>query len=151
MDERFDEIASLCRHRRIHRSTSQNVFERNVRTAGVFCSHQRDTGHSCDRRSTCSRRCQISGRCFDRISEMQRLGTTFLIVSHSPYWIERLCHRAAIMEQGRLSQLWRPKRFSTVTTTMSRGINQLTRIAHVRREGTQEISFERIGIETLDA
>ena len=94
---------------------------------------------------------EFQRKCFDKISEMQRLGTTFLIVSHSPYWIERLCHRAAIMEQGQLSQLWQAKEvLHRYHNHVQEGLNQSTRIAHVRREGTQEISFERIGIETLD-
>lgn len=94
---------------------------------------------------------EFQRKCFDKISEMQRLGTTFLIVSHSPYWIERLCHRAAIMEHGRLSQLWQAKEvLHRYHHHIQEGMDQSTRGSQVRREGTQEISFERVEIRTLD-
>ena len=94
---------------------------------------------------------EFQRKCFDKISEMQRLGTTFLIVSHSPYWIERLCHRAAIMEQGQLSQLWQAKEvLHRYHHHIQEGMDQSVTHMQVRRKGTQEISFKSVRIETAD-
>jgi lipopolysaccharide transport system ATP-binding protein len=94
---------------------------------------------------------EFQRKCFDKISEMQKQGTTFLIVSHSPYWIERLCHRAAIMEHGHLSQLWQARDvLHRYHRHILKEINQSATHVHARREGTQEISFKSVGIETVD-
>jgi lipopolysaccharide transport system ATP-binding protein len=94
---------------------------------------------------------EFQRKCFDKISEMQRNGTTFMIVSHSPFWIERLCHRAAIMDQGKLSQLWHAKDvLHRYHNHVQAEIDQSKRLPQARREGTQEITFKRITLEKLN-
>ena len=44
-------------------------------------------------------------KCFDRIYEMQAKGTSFIVVSHSPYQLERLCDRVAVMARGRIAAI----------------------------------------------
>lgn len=90
-------------------------------------------------------------KCFDKISDMQRMGTTFMIVSHSPYWIERLCQRAAIMERGQLTQLWEAKEvLHRYHYHIQEGINLSAKASTLRREGTHEIAFEYLKIVTTD-
>ncbi len=43
------------------------------------------------------------GKCLQRISEICNSGTTALFVSHGADLIERLCHRAIIVDQGRVT------------------------------------------------
>lgn len=48
-------------------------------------------------------------KCFDRIHRLQSQGTSIIVVTHNPYQIENLCHKAAVMNRGQLSPL-RPAR-----------------------------------------
>jgi len=41
-------------------------------------------------------------RCFKKIGELQKNGTTFIFVSHSPSAITQLCGRAIVLHQGQL-------------------------------------------------
>jgi len=41
-------------------------------------------------------------RCFNKIGELQKRGTTFIFVSHSPSAITQLCRRAIVLHQGQL-------------------------------------------------
>src|SRR3989338_3700631 len=44
-------------------------------------------------------------KCISHISRLHSQGTSIIVVSHNPYHIERLCHRAAALCRGRLSDL----------------------------------------------
>lgn len=41
-------------------------------------------------------------RCFNKIGELQKRGTTFIFVSHSPSAITQLCSRAIVLHKGKL-------------------------------------------------
>jgi energy-coupling factor transporter ATP-binding protein EcfA2 len=48
-------------------------------------------------------------KCYDRVYEMKRNGTSFIVVSHNPYQLERLCEKVAAMSDGRIVELTDPK------------------------------------------
>ena len=47
-------------------------------------------------------------KCLERIASFQEEGTSVVLVSHSPETIERYCHRAAWIEQGKVAALGEP-------------------------------------------
>ncbi|MGJ8642151.1 MAG: ABC transporter ATP-binding protein [Luteolibacter sp.] len=44
----------------------------------------------------------FQSRCLERIHELRDRGTAFIVVSHNPYQIDRLCDRALVLKQGKL-------------------------------------------------
>lgn len=48
-------------------------------------------------------------KCYDKMSELQNLGRTLIVVSHSPYQLERMCSRVLLMEEGRRVKLLNPR------------------------------------------
>lgn len=44
----------------------------------------------------------FTNKCINRIIEMCRNGTTAVVVSHNMFFIEQLCHRAILLEGGRI-------------------------------------------------
>jgi ABC-type polysaccharide/polyol phosphate transport system ATPase subunit len=87
-------------------------------------------------------------KCFDRIYQMQARGTSFVLVSHNPYQIERLCQKATVLAKGRLSPLLDGK--DAVALYHELGHAELapgSRTALAAREGTHELHFERIRLE----
>jgi energy-coupling factor transporter ATP-binding protein EcfA2 len=87
-------------------------------------------------------------KCYDRIYRMQAKGTSFVVVSHNPYQIERLCQKATVLNHGRLSPLLDGK--DAVALYHDVGQTELApeaATALMSREGTHELRFERIRIE----
>jgi ABC-type polysaccharide/polyol phosphate transport system ATPase subunit len=86
-------------------------------------------------------------RCFDRIYEMQSSGMTMIVVSHDPYQIERLCHRAAVMDMGKLSKICSAKEvLSLYQELIHDQLAPATGAAQAFREGTQALHFERVAV-----
>ncbi|MCH2203755.1 MAG: ABC transporter ATP-binding protein [Fuerstiella sp.] len=48
-------------------------------------------------------------KCYDRVYEMKARGTSFIVVSHNPYQLERLCDRVATMAHGTILKVAAPK------------------------------------------
>ena len=84
-------------------------------------------------------------RCFDRIYDLQSKGVTILIVSHNPYHIERLCDRAAAIQQGRMANLGPAKDIlANYHEMMQQDLPPLSAASDYRREGTGELRFIRV-------
>jgi lipopolysaccharide transport system ATP-binding protein len=49
-------------------------------------------------------------KCFDRLAEMQRAGTAFVLVTHDAGAVTQLCDRALILEAGKVHALGEPQR-----------------------------------------
>ncbi len=52
-------------------------------------------------------------KCYDKMSKLQNLGKTFIVVSHSPYQLERMCSRILLLEDGRRVALLDPREVIT--------------------------------------
>ncbi|MBK7767278.1 MAG: ABC transporter ATP-binding protein [Sulfuritalea sp.] len=90
-------------------------------------------------------------KCFDRIFHLQRRGTSFIIVSHNPYQIERLCQKAAVVHRGRLSPLTGGKEaIARYHDLMQQELAPSTTAAVSSREGTHELVFDRLFFENGD-
>lgn len=88
-------------------------------------------------------------KCFDKIYEMQSRNTTIIVVSHDPYQIERLCHRAAVLNKGSISRLLPAKDVLVLYQELVQqnlGSQVATHAGY--REGTQELHFEDVQVET---
>ena len=87
-------------------------------------------------------------KCIDLINRMQTQGTTIIVVSHNPYHIERLCHQAAVLHQGKLSHL-RPAKeiLAQYHELVQEGLNPSPDINMSCREGSHELYFEKVFIE----
>ncbi len=85
-------------------------------------------------------------KCFDRIRRLQSEGASIVVVSHNPYQIERLCHRAAVMKQGTLSALQPARETLSLYHEM---VQEDLAPGNIEafREGTQALRFDRVGIE----
>ena len=87
-------------------------------------------------------------KCFDRIYELQGRGTSILIVSHNPYQIERLCHRAAVVHNRTLSNLLPTKEaLALYQTLMQDELGPGAATNRLAREGTQELRFTSVTVE----
>ncbi|MBI1942436.1 MAG: ABC transporter ATP-binding protein [Betaproteobacteria bacterium] len=87
-------------------------------------------------------------KCYDRIYRMQARGTSFVVVSHNPYQIERLCQKATVLNRGRLSPLLDGKDAVALYHEESQAdLAPGASTALTSREGTHELHFERIRIE----
>jgi len=87
-------------------------------------------------------------KCFDRIYKMQAAGTSFVVVSHNPYQIERLCQKATVLHRGRLSPLLDGKDAVALYHEVTQaGLAPGSTTELMAREGTHEIYFERVSIE----
>jgi ABC-type polysaccharide/polyol phosphate transport system ATPase subunit len=53
---------------------------------------------------------EFQDKCTDRLSEMQREGTSMLVVSHSLPLLERMCHRVIWLDRGRIRDIGEPRR-----------------------------------------
>src|SRR3989338_2951457 len=86
-------------------------------------------------------------KCFELIYKLQSQGTSIIVVSHDPYQIERLCHKAAIMQSGDLSELKPAKEillhYHEIT---QKEIPQTLSKVGSHREGTHELYFENISV-----
>lgn len=87
-------------------------------------------------------------KCIDRIFSLQDHGATIVVVSHDPYQIERLCHRSAVMEHGRLSPLHPSRETLTLYHEMvQKDLSPGAGTSAPLREGTHELSFTRVWVE----
>ncbi len=87
-------------------------------------------------------------KCFDRIYKMQAQGTSFVIVSHNPYQIERLCQKATVLDHGRLSPLLEGKDAVALYHELTQAdLAPGSSTALMSREGTHELYFERVALE----
>lgn len=88
-------------------------------------------------------------KCIDLVHRLQSTGTTIVVVSHDPYHIERMCHKAAVLRQGQLSD-FRPAKHILMNyhEMIQEELAQSPAIMESSREGTHEVSFERVFIET---
>ena len=87
-------------------------------------------------------------KCIDLISRLQSQGVSIIVVSHNPYHIERLCHQAAALHRGRLSELRPAKEILAQHHEMVQeemGPSPATNEGS--REGSHEPSFEKVMIE----
>jgi ABC-type polysaccharide/polyol phosphate transport system ATPase subunit len=88
-------------------------------------------------------------KCIDHIAKMQSSGTTIVVVSHDPYHIERMCNTAAVLRQGQLSEFQPARNILMSYHEMVQDELALSPdIALSCREGTQEVSFERVFLES---
>ena len=91
-------------------------------------------------------------KCFDLIYKLQSQGTSIIVVSHDPYQIERLCHKAAIMQSGHLSELKPAKEILLLYHEMTQKEMPpaITRVDS-HREGTHELYFENISANSASS
>lgn len=88
-------------------------------------------------------------KCIDLVNKLQSSGTSIVVVSHDPYHIGRMCHKAAVLRQGRLSDLQPAKEIlASYHELVQEELAQSPDIIQSCREGTHEVSFEKIFIET---
>jgi len=87
-------------------------------------------------------------KCFDRIYKMQGHGTSFVIVSHNPYQIERLCQKATVLDRGRMSPLLEGKDAVALQHELSQAdLAPGSGTALSSREGTHELYFDGVALE----
>lgn len=88
-------------------------------------------------------------KCIDLIGKLQSQSTSIIMVSHNPYHIERLCHRAAVLRLGQLSDL-RPAKeiLSDYHEMVQEELAQSPAITESTREGTHALYFDKVFIET---
>jgi homopolymeric O-antigen transport system ATP-binding protein len=88
-------------------------------------------------------------KCFDQINRMQSKNITIIVVSHDAYQLERLCHRAAVLNKGKLSD-FRPAKeiLTSYHELLQEEQTKSKNIIANSREGTHEVSFEKVFIET---
>ena len=87
-------------------------------------------------------------KCIDQISRLQSQGTSIIVVSHNPYHIERLCHRAAALYRGRLSDLMPAKGILAKYHEMvQEELSPAPVMNQSSREGSHELYFEKVVIE----
>jgi ABC-type polysaccharide/polyol phosphate transport system ATPase subunit len=87
-------------------------------------------------------------KCFDLISKLQSQGVSIIVVSHNPYHIEGLCHRAALLRRGSLSSLLPAKEIMSQYHEMCQEeLSHTPAIQDDNREGTHALYFEKIWIE----
>lgn len=87
-------------------------------------------------------------KCINHIVRLQNSGTTILLVSHDPYHIERLCHRAGVLAQGVLSPLAPAKEvLALYHAAAQQSLDAPDLPGDAPREGTQEVRFERIVVK----
>jgi len=90
-------------------------------------------------------------KCFDFIYRLQSHGASIIVVSHNPYLIEGLCHRAALLYRGVLSDLLPAKEILARYHEMSQEeLPPLPDIKEDCRVGTHELYFERVLIENVN-
>ena len=87
-------------------------------------------------------------KCFDKVYELQKQGTSIIVVSHNPYQIERLCHWAAVVNAGEVSRLHPAKETLTLYQELVHGKLEPGPGTHAQqREGTHELTFSSVSVE----
>ena len=87
---------------------------------------------------------EFQKKCFDRVYDLKRGGTSFIIVSHNPYQLERLCEKVAAMSDGRIVELADPKLAIHVyhSEVKRRKASQRDSVRH--REGTGQATLDDV-------
>lgn len=94
---------------------------------------------------------EFQQRCFERIRQLQDMGKTIIVVSHNPYQLERLCHRAAVLHKGSLSSLYPAKETLTLYQSLVHQAIDVPKTGTPElREGSHSLYFERVSIESMD-
>lgn len=90
-------------------------------------------------------------KCFDKIYEMQSRGISIIVVSHNPYQIERLCHKAVVLNKGAISSL-RPAKeaLALYQELVQQELGPAAGTHAGFREGTHVLQFEKVVIESAD-
>lgn len=90
-------------------------------------------------------------KCFDKIYEMQSRGISIIVVSHNPYQIERLCHKAVVLNKGAISSL-RPAKeaLNLYQGLVQQDLGPAAGTHTGFREGTHDLRFESVLIESAD-
>jgi lipopolysaccharide transport system ATP-binding protein len=84
-------------------------------------------------------------KCFDRIYRMQKNGTSFIVVTHNPYQIERLCQKAAVVHRGQLSPLVGGKEaIALYHDRLHQELSPSSETAVASRDGTHELIFDQL-------
>ncbi|MCH2213516.1 MAG: ABC transporter ATP-binding protein [Fuerstiella sp.] len=88
-------------------------------------------------------------KCYDRVYEMKARGTSFIVVSHNPYQLERLCDRVAAMSDGRVLKLAAPKEAIHLYHTELQK-QQLTKSVTTspQQESTGDVRIHEVWLET---
>lgn len=87
-------------------------------------------------------------KCFDRILQLRQRGASFIIVTHNPYQVERLCQKAAILHSGRMLPVTDGKEALAQYYELNhRDQSPGTSNAVPTREGTHELIFDRVFFE----
>ena len=60
-------------------------------------------------------------RCYERIAAFQSVGKTLVLVSHSLESIERWCHEAVWIDEGRVAARGYPTEVTLITRRWARG------------------------------
>ena len=90
-------------------------------------------------------------KCIELIFRLQSQGTSIIVVSHNPYHIERLCHRAAVLHRGGLSDLMPAKEILMKYHEMAQEeLKPSPMVNETSREGSHEVYFEKILIQNAD-
>lgn len=91
-------------------------------------------------------------KCIDLVNKLQSSGITIIVVSHNPYHIERMCHKAAILHSGSLSDL-KPvtEILSDYYELVQKELTQSSIIVESEREGSGDVVFDNVSIETENA
>jgi len=91
-------------------------------------------------------------KCIDLMSRLQSQGTSIIVVSHNPYHIERLCHQAAVLHRGKLSDL-RPAKeiLAQYHEIVQEDLIPSPVMNESLREGSHELYFEQVLIENASA
>lgn len=92
-------------------------------------------------------------KCMTRIHELAAAGVTILLVSHSPYQVERICDRALLVDHGRMLEIGSAKdvmkRYFAMMDAKIVAAGEGEAKPEAKRRGTGDIRVQRI--EILDA
>jgi lipopolysaccharide transport system ATP-binding protein len=88
-------------------------------------------------------------KCYDRVYEMKQQGTSFIVVSHNPYQLERLSDKVAAMSDGRIIELAAPKEAIHVYhTTLKNRTSSDSRARIPQQEASGDVRIRQVFLET---
>ncbi len=89
-------------------------------------------------------------KCLSRMSEVAQAGRTVLFVSHNLVAVENLCHRAILLDGGRIQSVGATR--AIIDQYLARPVAGGTlELARKRRNGSGDIRFTAVDIVPLDA
>ena len=91
-------------------------------------------------------------KCYDRIYEMRENGTSFIVVSHNPYQLERLCDYVAAMSDGKILELAAPKDAIHLyhTALRAKREHKVVVTEAETREGTGQARVQEVRVENSE-